>query len=155
MTNLASVIGAIESNNNPWALRFEPQTYMRIAHPSPLTATIAQLHGCSPDTSRMIASTSWGMFQLMGFNLYDPTVCDVRQPIFRFCDSMALQLQAFHNFTKKRGLEYSLPALVESHEALEKLATAYNGPGNVAAYSMRVLDEIRKQQPELFPVSHM
>ena len=69
---LKDIIKQIESSNNKLVARFEPHFYQRLKEQKfndKAIQKIKQLHKCNTDTAYMIASTSWGYFQIMGYNL--------------------------------------------------------------------------------------
>lgn len=70
MTDLASIVARVESAGNQWAMRFEPAVYDRPPFPPAWDACV-KANRCSRATGKAILSMSWGLYQIMGFNLYD------------------------------------------------------------------------------------
>lgn len=69
---LADCIKQVESSNNPLAMRFEPSVYASQAYVDQPKIKLYATNGyISGETASMIASTSWGAYQIMGYNLYD------------------------------------------------------------------------------------
>ena len=140
MSDLASVIKAIESGGNPHAVRFEPVAYQDWAW-VPAMDRIQVKHKCSKDTAKMIACTSWGLYQLMGVNIFDPRYPkDAETPldppdVFAFVGDTGMQDLLFAAFLRAKGLNYTLEELLADDVKMAAFARAYNGPGNVAAYS--------------------
>lgn len=60
--NLVAAIVKVESNGNPWAVRYESAFYKRYVVPLP----IIPIPPCSLDTERVMRATSFGLMQLMG-----------------------------------------------------------------------------------------
>ena len=60
--HLVSAIIKVESNGNPWAVRYEPAFYKRYIVPLP----ISPYPPCSLDTERVMRATSFGLLQVMG-----------------------------------------------------------------------------------------
>lgn len=153
MASLATVIAAVESRNNAGAFRFERAVFDHLTVDSGKRALMQRIAQFNPDSSHdtcaMIAATSWGAYQVMGFNLYAD---DFPAPvsIARYLGNPLAQLQSFQWYTAKHHIDFGLPDFVSDAAKLTKLATLYNGPGNTREYEARVLDEIRRQQPELF-----
>ena len=134
---LQNVIARIESSDNPYALRFEPAVYAG-QDLAPATAShIAALHASSYETGRVIAATSWGLFQIMGFNLwsgphpYDGT-------FFAFCADEIAQRLAFETFLEDRGMNFALSDLLGNENKLQAFAAFYNGDGPIYANAMRI-----------------
>lgn len=137
---LAAVIRTIESRGNPYRPRFEFHAYMAW----PWTAVyqrIADKHGCSHDTAQMIATTSWGAYQMLGLNIFDQTISGVDPPhLFAYVADSDMQDQSFGNFIKAKGVNFTLSDLLADPDKMQKFVTRWNGPGNVDAYA----DLIRK-----------
>jgi soluble lytic murein transglycosylase-like protein len=77
--NLIGAIIMCESAGNPWACRFEPHVYRRGTY---INLKAKRPATCSADTEKVFQSTSFGLMQIMGFNLRDmgfegwlPEVC--------------------------------------------------------------------------------
>lgn len=134
---LGDVIKRIESNNDPHAMRFEVVTYdrmMRKVPQAPVLGVIREAHhGCSSQTAGMIAATSWGAWQLMGFNIY--STGKYSNTVGAFLGSVADQNLCAGYFLDAIGYGASMNfATID----VENFARLYNGPGNVPAYSRRL-----------------
>ena len=132
---LQAVIARIESSDNPAALRFEPAIYAAGAS-APLISRIAAVHDADDATARMIAATSWGLFQIMGFNLWSGPH-SYAGTCFEYCGDIIAQRLAFETFLKDRGMDYTLAALLNNAHLLIAFATFYNGDGIRYARAMR------------------
>ncbi len=66
---LAQCIAQVESSGNPFAVRFEPALFNGSAQFLSIQDRLPAW--ADEQTQRMINCTSWGAFQIMGFNLYD------------------------------------------------------------------------------------
>lgn len=108
------------------------------------------------DETAALKATSWGAFQIMGFNR---GLCgfDTVQDFVAFsCESQAHQLECFVRFLIATGLDDEL----REHE-WRSFAHAYNGPGQVDKYERWLSDAYAKaaavdeEDPdaEAFPVS--
>ena len=132
---LQDVIARIESSGNPFALRFEPTVYTADVAPS-VAARIATLHGADYESGRVIAATSWGLFQIMGFNLWSgPHAYD--STVFAFCADDIEQRVFFQAFLSDRGQDFTLAELLADEHKLLAFATFYNGDGPLYADAMR------------------
>lgn len=143
MATVADVIGGIESGNNPAAIRFEDATYDRADFSAPTIAAIRECNGCNIQTAMMIAATSWGEFQIMGFNLYDPRVCAYRNNIARYLVQSGDQFVTFDSFLFRMPLSVKLksdsPASLFSDPNLRvQFARLYNGAGNFQTYADKI-----------------
>lgn len=136
--SLDMIVAEIESANYARALRFEPSVYGRMREPvfSPVVARIIHVHSCSHETAYMIGATSWGLFQLMGFNIYSDEL-SFGGPIFDWVTSTSIQTNDFFAFVSKRKIDLS-PDELCFKSAREKFAEVYNGPGNVTAYAEKI-----------------
>lgn len=70
---LKEIIKQIESSNNLQAVRFEPLFYQKLKEKKindKAIQKIKQLHKCNTNTAYMIAAVSWGLYQIMDYNLY-------------------------------------------------------------------------------------
>lgn len=133
MNALAAVISQVESAGFPYALRFE---YQLFATPDrkgmmPLLDAIKAANHCDLVTARMIAYTSFGLFQIMGFNLFD--WLGWKQSVATFLFDTEQQLATFTEFCHRNGID---PATFDFTDegALVAFARAYNGPGAIPAY---------------------
>jgi len=136
---LSRLIANVESNDNQWALRFEPGTYMSAGSndkAAQIFASIIEVHACSRTTAQMIYSTSWGKYQLMGFNLYGPMKLTTL-PVGQFLAFPKYQDSAFLKFLVTRKYD-DLEVPLGDDDWMEVFARWYNGPANVAGYVKRV-----------------
>lgn len=148
MSSLAGIIAKIESGDNPRRIRFESQIYTEgLKSPAwlALVRRIAALNGCSDDTARMIACTSWGVHQILGENLYD--VCRVTTDIFTFVASPEAQLAAFLRFIERRGIDFTIEELLADPLKQRAFVAVYNGPGNIDGYWSRMKQQIEAFSP--------
>ncbi|HCB69334.1 MAG TPA: DUF3380 domain-containing protein [Persephonella sp.] len=127
MKTLAEIIKQIESSNNKLAVRFEPHFYERLKNRTNDTAVlkIREIHKCTYYTALMIASTSWGYFQIMGYNLYFYNLIDTT--VFEFLYNEELQEKAFQEFIEKRKINFSVEELKSDPEKIRRFARYYNG----------------------------
>ncbi|MGC8541028.1 MAG: N-acetylmuramidase domain-containing protein [Phycisphaerae bacterium] len=140
---LARIIMRIESGCRFSAMRFEPDVYGRMcAQPDqvPLLNKIRAANLCDLDTADVIFSTSYGLFQLMGFNLYD---LGFTGTVLQFWISSNLQREYFARFLDRNGINYTWSQLKANAGLLEKFVSVYNGPGNVEAYRYAMLRSAR------------
>lgn len=147
MTTVADVIGGIESDHNPAELRFEYLAYERAPVAGMIIDAIKECNLCSIATARMIYATSWGEFQIMGENLYDPRVCAYRNNIARYLVQSGDQVVTFNSFLFRMPLGVRLksdsPASLFSDPNLRmQFARLYNGPENFQAYADKIKAEL-------------
>ncbi len=133
---LADLIISIESNGDKRAMRFEEGFYNRVKDKTQDTAInrIQRIHKCSRNTACMIASTSWGLFQIMGYNIYFYSLYDAH--ITKFVDDVVAQIEAFHKFIKGKGIDYTVEELKTNEAKLKRFASIYNG--DVDGYSKKI-----------------
>ena len=98
-TILSHLIGLVESGLSPHAIRFEEHLYKKYKERKVKVSVIATFNGfCSIDTAYMIASTSWGIYQILGWNLYYK--CDLHVSIGEYLSDISLQTETFKRFFK-------------------------------------------------------
>jgi len=137
--SLERVIRYVESSNDPHALRFEPGTYENLGALSSaqiaLLDKIAHFNKCDFATAKVIYSSSFGYYQMMGFNIYSLGFGD---NIFSFCDSDAYQEDIFTDFLDSRAINLPWSELKADQTKLLNFARVYNGPGDPQAYAARM-----------------
>jgi hypothetical protein len=138
--SIATIIAHVESGGNKYAMRYEPSTHNQIEnnpkHWQLIVNKIQKANTCSLETARAIAATSFGKYQVMGFNLYQ----NYRLPVGAFFNSDADQDAAFAHFLISSNLENYTVADLKDKTKRDHFARIYNGPGNVADYSLKLLD---------------
>lgn len=137
---LADCVAMVESANRQHAIRFERTLFDKDEARTDQALTmillrIMRTNSCSRDTACMIAASSWGMYQLLGVNLYDDHV-GWDTDIGTYLGSAAQQ-NTFNNFCRWRGID---PAMdVRDDSKRRDFAKVYNGPGNIDQYADRLL----------------
>lgn len=129
---LAQLIAQVESGNDFRAFRFEPQTFQNISN-RPVTAALTKIIECnhvSLATARVIYASSWGMYQIMGFNLY---ALGFMGHVIEFANDPSLQLAAFHWFLDANHINWTLKDIMADDNKLRMFAVAYNGSDAYAA----------------------
>lgn len=138
---LAHLIAQVESNDDPYAIRFEPKTYLRLSSAQITTPllTIAKINHCSLPTARMIYSTSFGAWQLMGFNWYS---LGLNVPIGRIFGDKDLQAIFFFKYLTSHNINKSIADVMSSDESINHFALMYNGSTQYAARMKQVYKEL-------------
>lgn len=144
---LAEVVAIVESDGNSSAIRFEPGVYATFKLTDDQTANsigalirqIEGIHNCSPDTARVILSSSWGRFQVMGETLYGN---GYGSGIVAYLSSDADQIASFETFCRFAGMADADLAdcswLLGTDPRALQFATRYNGPGQPTEYLARL-----------------
>jgi hypothetical protein len=133
--SICELIGEIESGRNFGAIRFEPNVYNKFAdaayaaHPAvkKIVNNIVECNRCSLRTAYMIFSSSWGAYQLMGFNMY---IDEARHSVSigDFLSDYSTQGYAFKDFITRKGLIDLTPQhLAVKPSARLHFAMVYNG----------------------------
>lgn len=98
--NLAQAIVQIESNGNPWAVRYEPAFFTRYVQ--------SQGHrvypGCSRDTEERLRACSFGLMQIMGQTareagfaaIFLTTLCDPKEGLYWGCQHLKKQVDRYN-----------------------------------------------------------
>ena len=145
---LSDIIAWIESRGNPHALRFEPLVFQHLttgamtsAHAA-IVARIQKIHACSVPTAQVIYSTSYGLYQLMGFNLYaDDSVNCTDLDVVSFCTSPQEQTRIFGAFVSRETIAYTPEVLAQFETERETFARVYNG--DEQAYSAEIVASLQ------------
>ena len=103
---ISKVIRYVESGNFKYALRFEEKLYnslkSTVKKENQVIKKIKDIHYCSEDTARVIASTSWGYYQILGLNIY--SLCGYNDLIFKFIEDDNKQEEAFYRFCELKKI---------------------------------------------------
>jgi hypothetical protein len=136
-SSLAKIIAHIESAGDQYALRFEPAVYAEYMKDSSSIDTllehISAENVCTRATSQVIASTSFGLYQIMGENLYAQGWHSGK--VGAYIANYLAQTVSFSRFLDYRKLPTSWEALRNSPGDLAHFAERYNGS---AAYAEKM-----------------
>lgn len=116
----AQLIAQIESDNNQYAMRYEPDVSISKASQS----AIKKHNPFSDVTCVIIGKTSWGLYQIMGYNIYKRGYA---KQIGEYLNDPQAQLFMFNRFLDENDINFSIEYLKESKTAREKFAKVYNG----------------------------
>ena len=120
---LASVVAKVESNDNGYALRYEPA--WRVSNGS--VSRIATINECTRDTARVLGAISWGRYQIMGSNLYD---AGLTVPVGGYLNDDVLQQQYFISFLDRNDINFSIVDILDDDQKAHRFGLRYNGaPG--------------------------
>lgn len=120
---ISKLVSQIESNNVPYAMRFEPGW----RHDSNIISAVRQAHApayMNTTTAKNIMSTSYGLYQIMGENIYR---LGYKKPINEFMNNPSEQLDIFNKFLVWRGINYTVEEIFSDRAKMEKFAKRYNG----------------------------
>lgn len=137
--DLMRVIAQVESGGRLDAVRFEPAVYQRVcAGYAAEAVTVCMVSvDCSHETAAVLVASSWGRYQLMGFNLWG---LDYRRGLAELLTSAVLQDTLLERFLVSRHLdECSWARLVAEPAMRSWFVSRYNGPGAVEAYWGRMV----------------
>lgn len=118
--NVTELVALIESSRNQYAIRFEPS--FAVAYTKSIL--IEKYNLVTHSTANVIGKTSWGMFQIMGVNIYH---LGYQKQIGEFLCSLEDQMGIFKKYLEVNGIDFTLDELRESQEKREKFAKRYNG----------------------------
>lgn len=126
------LISHIESTGFPYAYRFEPVTFANLRNGAmtyehaQIVKKIQQIHLCNETSAQVIYSSSYGLYQIMGFNLYGQLNCI--QPFGEFLETPNIQTLYFETLLVKMDLQnITALDLATDPDARHKFAVAYNG----------------------------
>ena len=102
----------------------------------PACDRILAKHRCTRDTAQMIATTSWGAYQMLGVNVFDPAVSGVdHDHLFAYVADARMQDASFAHFLKAKGIDWRLDELLGDADKMQTFCARWNGPANTAAYA--------------------
>lgn len=133
---LSDVVAQVESSGSMLAMRYEPDW---LTTASDMQAVQSRASGggfMDLKTARMLASTSWGRYQIMGSNLWGK-LCNYQGTLAEYLTDGASQLLTFKSFIGQIGFS-DQPFNALSEDQLLSFARAYNGNG--PAYSRALQD---------------
>lgn len=133
-TTIADLISLAESANNSQAIRFE--LYFKPSIAAITNCKKYNTNTISFQTANMLCKTSFGMFQIMGENIYGPL--KYQKSIFDFVQSVQDQTDLFNRFISWRGINYSLEEILHNAEIRQRFARRYNGDG--VTYAKHLID---------------
>jgi len=140
MIDLPTLIAHAESDDNAFAMRYEPVAYTAMVAPGVLDA-IMKPNKCNQSTARVIRATSWGRFQIMGFNLYASPALAVSVGWYMADDQ--LQAQQFARFCHDHDC-WMAPGDLHDDVKLLRFAVIYNGPRSPEMYRQRLKDVLAR-----------
>ncbi len=131
---LAAIIRNVESGCRLSAIRYEPGIFASLAQAesnAPLIQKIAGINACDIETAKIIFSTSYGLWQEMGFNIYS---LGYDLPILQFWQSQTDQRRIYDAFIVKNGVNFSWSEMLTDQTKMEEFARVYNGPADIPEY---------------------
>jgi len=138
---ISQLAALVESNNVPFALRFEPNYGARWVTPEIERRCIV---GHSPaymnrTTANNLCSISWGRYQCMGGLLYE---MGYKGNLPDFAASTTLQDAWFEKTLQYKGIDYSLSEILTDEVKRRRYAKRYNG--DELGYAQKLLDTYNK-----------
>jgi hypothetical protein len=125
-------------------IRFEPAIFRRKTGQSIAYSRGVQHHewqnltrAYKVDPEAALWSTSFGLPQLMGFNWQVTRHPSLTAMVLAFQDSCVEQVAGFFSFVEQNGLVQFI-----KNTAWREFTRRYNGPGNVEAYSSRLINAL-------------
>ena len=122
---LIDVIAELESSNNQYALRFESEL-MLITYNSEILNTIIKYNQCDEITAKMIYNTSWGLYQIMGFNLYS---MGLKTNVIAYCAEKSIQTIYFIQFLSENNINFKIQDMLQNNNLMASFIKTYNGNG--------------------------
>lgn len=134
---LSYIVSQVESAGFAGALRFEPSVYGTIkgltndSNPptkgTELVQVVARVNRCTIETAEVLYSTSFGLYQLMGYNLYR---LGLHMPVSEFLSGThgrMLQDALFAIFLSDRNINFKWNEMASDPDKLNRFAEHYNG----------------------------
>ncbi len=137
---LSQLIALVESDNNQYAIRFEPAHKVNPV----FVSQFARALDFSQATGEVLLACSWGLYQIMGDELV--ALGMVLSPA-QYCCSVAIQNNYLQKYLLQKGLgDMTLDDVVNDETKRLHFATIYNGPGNPQAYAARMMEIYARNQ---------
>lgn len=133
ISTISELIALVETGNNLHALRFEPDYQPKPEH----IGLVQKRWGCyvSYSTARVVLASSWGKYQIMGFNIYD---MGFQHNIAEFWNDSDIQDYYFSLFLRGNDINYTLEAVTSNELVRNRFALKYNGSLEYANKMMEV-----------------
>lgn len=152
MLQLSDVIAEVESGGDPLAERFEGEIWYawydgRRADIDRIWPVIQKIHNCSKLTAAAIACTSYGKFQIMGFNLYGFIGVTAHHVRYQNDEGPGWQSATFQTFLISRGINYTLDEIRSDAAKRALFIDRYNGPADTADYWASMQRAIARLSP--------
>jgi Spy/CpxP family protein refolding chaperone len=91
---------------------------------------------CALDRNAALMATSWGMFQIMGFNWREAGFGSCEEMVAAMCTGPSAHLTAFQNFIRSDTTRAE--ALQSTPPDFETFARHYNGTGSIETYAQKM-----------------
>jgi hypothetical protein len=139
---LALIVAQVESGGFSGALRFEPSVYASVKDlgMTDIVKDIARVNRCTLETAQVIYSMSFGLYQVMGYNLYR---LGLSRPVSEFlagAQARILQDMYFAKFLADRNIGYAWGEMLADPLKLNRFSEHYNGS---VSYGERLLTVAR------------
>lgn len=129
---VAYIISQVESSGFSGALRFEPIIYVTTSKletgpEAELLQKIAECNHCTLVTARMLYSTSYGLYQIMGHQLYR---LGFYRPVSEFLagpHARIFQDTFFAKYLASHGILFTWSEMAADSNKLDLFARYYNG----------------------------
>lgn len=142
LARLARIISWVETKNSIRAMRFERRVFNKVTNlpygPVLTAITAAHNNAISNDTARALYSMSFGVYQIMGFNLWGSL--GYKRDMYTFLSSTEDQYEMFAELIKRDGIYYSIDDLKNNKDKRTSFAIKYNG---AASYGDLILSAIQ------------
>jgi len=131
---ISQVVAQIESGNVPWVMRFEP-AFKTSAEAKNKCIAAHKPGYMNQTTADSICRTSYGLYQIMGENIY--TVCGFTGTIAQFLNDAHAQEACFYRFIERRGINFTVEEILRDVEKRNLFARRYNGS---TAYAVKLIE---------------
>jgi len=121
IATLQDLVSAVESSNNPKIWRFEPNYK---PSQSGLSNIKKYYKGLSNATYNIVLASSWGLYQIMGDNLYN---MGLQVSIMDYLDDVNLQGEYYKKYVTSRNIDYSLAEIISNPASRDNFSLRYNG----------------------------
>jgi hypothetical protein len=139
---LCDVVAIVESSNNPHCMRFEPALYA-----SPPEWIVNQLPAikrahpwASDDTVKLVATSSFGYYQILGANIWS---LGYTSDFMTYLNDDIDQRTVFTKFIVAHGFSAADDCTQWSIQKFQEFAAFYNGPSGITMYSAAMIQAVK------------
>lgn len=135
ITDISQLVAQAESSGRISAIRHEPAY-----RPDERAFKLAKIYhpGLSRTTYAMLLASSWGLYQIMGDNLF---LLGLKVSLLDYWKDADMQAVFFHKYCASRNIAFTLEEILTDLDRRRLFARKYNGSYEYAIRLMQVYEQ--------------